>query len=1272
MPCTLAGPYRVHAHTAPAQAVGTVGFEEGHPDGDLGGTPLPKRETTRDFDGERKKARAEREQLVAQSEQLERAVIRSKLQLHERDQSVTAAAAAADAHREQAEAEFANSMLGRQAKAEGRAGAGGALPPSNRLALSGSLNLSSVDVEAERVKELDAVLPHMQMRRKLHAVSAALDTVLRQRAKKAHAREEAGGADGHHHAPSAQGEPAKTLAALLKGLASAHHDRGEELGGVAGHRMVERAGECHQLANALEERLWHACMSDDTHLSVSKGDELMDLSVNRETTFQQAKQQACRYWELKPDHWCVADEQGVQWMPEMFVIEGLHRSPPGCRLHLLQRQRHGVPDPIQPRPSTALAALKAGDKVQGGVHAKTAEGKGSKGEEGFFLQRKGIGMGMASAEGVTSGTRLRNPFGGLPEFKREVVPRSRTAMCGGFLQALVLLSILSLSLDSTLFGIEVFDDFNREVWAANDVCTELRASITRTPFTSYGQRDFYKMRSPDDLYAWMYGPLATRLFDADGANSSRSALFGGMRVRQLRVKPRDSRECGSSWLDSHGHVPRYLFTTLAQAPTPPAPPPPLPPLNPNEQLQGVLTLKSTVAGDLSAFDEDGFQTNLAAALGVDSSDVAVSAVAGSVVVTAVVAYDDYYAAERGADTWEQLDIADATGLAIESKETATLEQVVIGPPTLPPSPASPPDEPGSGSGSEGVVESGRGLSEEGGGGGGGGDSDDSGDGDGGGGGGRAAAEALATGAERGDLSLCYPDWSLDENYLDTADFGLANQTDAAASLSDNLQALRAPPCIPDCVTMDESSVVTAFRYLSSDELGYALDMGGPPDSGYALTFAANTSLADVTDAIEAIKTNGWIDRQTRLIFVEYSVYNSVYGTAASMQLQLEQTGAGQIEVNSAFCNSIPIEALIDDVPADYIFPFMLLLWLLTYTVLHVRSCYVLSCNRALQMDQLVHWLVILSGYAALAMRGLSLYCLVHMKLTGSFDEGAPWPPPYLPILTLAVTVYSVSNILIALTMLLVQLRLTQYMSLFSTRLFVMRRTASNSLNVLKYVFIVLGLFAVAMAIFGHLVLGPTIAEWRSFDVSMRNLIPMLRRADAFDLQKAKSIDDTFLSVFGIYPVSSFFFVCAIFANSFILLNLTRAVVMHTYIKTDAHFWRKRPDDVTNEPIPNPLDYPKSVYHGMQQHFLKTNLKTVRKREYNEQLKERRRRAKEQGQEAAELHRENVEMAKKQAKEAARKAEEDEENGDASELEKGGARGANGKANGKSGQNGKKT
>ena len=130
------------------------------------------------------------------------------------------------------------------------------------------------------------------------------------------------------------------------------------------------------------------------------------------------------------------------------------------------------------------------------------------------------------------------------------------------------------------------------------------------------------------------------------------------------------------------------------------------------------------------------------------------------------------------------------------------------------------------------------------------------------------------------------------------------------------------------------------------------------------------------------------------------------------------------------------------------------------------------------------------------------------------------------------------------------------------------------------------------------------------------------------------------------------FVCAIFANSFILLNLTRAVVMHTYNKTDAHFWRKPPDDVTNDPIPNPLDYPKSVYYDMSQRYLKANLKVVRKREYNKELKQRRQRAKEEGQQAAEDQRERQEQAKRDADDA-RLAKEDEDNGNASELVRGG-------------------
>ena len=44
---------------------------------------------------------------------------------------------------------------------------------------------------------------------------------------------------------------------------------------------------------------------------------------------------------------------------------------------------------------------------------------------------------------------------------------------------------------------------------------------------------------------------------------------------------------------------------------------------------------------------------------------------------------------------------------------------------------------------------------------------------------------------------------------------------------------------------------------------------------------------------------------------------------------------------------------------------------------------------------------------------------------------------------------AVSNVVFAIAMMLVLLRITQYVSLISTRLFVMRRSASNALRMLK-------------------------------------------------------------------------------------------------------------------------------------------------------------------------------------------------------------------------------
>ena len=133
-------------------------------------------------------------------------------------------------------------------------------------------------------------------------------------------------------------------------------------------------------------------------------------------------------------------------------------------------------------------------------------------------------------------------------------------------------------------------------------------------------------------------------------------------------------------------------------------------------------------------------------------------------------------------------------------------------------------------------------------------------------------------------------------------------------------------------------------------------------------------------------------------------------------------------------------------------------------------------------------------------------------------------------------------------------------------------------------------------------------------------------------------------------VSSFFFVLSIFANTFILLNLTRAVVIFTYAKTDKQFWRKQPDDVTNDPFPNPLDFPREVYQRVTGFSMRRNLKKMRKKEYQGELKERKTRAREEAKEAVE-----EEIARQKALDEAKANPENGENGE--EAENGG----NGKA-----------
>ena len=284
--------------------ISTIGFEYSNPDGDVavpveqGGSYVAKKK--RDPGAEREQARAEHEAVVVRAEQLERAIIRSQNAVHERDKNVETAAVMAREATEAAGLEYASSAMGMRAKT----GIAAAVPPrprSDRKAMLGTVSGGPrIDVEAARITRIEAVLPHMQTRRKLQSISAALDAALRATCTEAQAQ-----------SGDVRGEPARSLGALLQGLAAKHYEQGEAKGGDAGRRMMDRGIECQRLALAMEERLWNAEAGNSSLLVIHRGGDAMDLMVEKETTFAVACEQACRYWDIKSKHWCVADADGA-------------------------------------------------------------------------------------------------------------------------------------------------------------------------------------------------------------------------------------------------------------------------------------------------------------------------------------------------------------------------------------------------------------------------------------------------------------------------------------------------------------------------------------------------------------------------------------------------------------------------------------------------------------------------------------------------------------------------------------------------------------------------------------------------------------------------------------------------------------------------------------------------------------------------------------------------------------------------------------------------
>ena len=180
-----------------------------------------------------------------------------------------------------------------------------------------------------------------------------------------------------------------------------------------------------------------------------------------------ARGRACAYWRRG----VLLPRAGVQWMPDMLVVEGLHRSPAGSTLHLLKRIVDPPPwEPQVEEEDPRLAAMRGESTLSGTAQERAQQAVEQQNvNKGLAIQVEDLGVKDVKAaprpKKEKEPPKPKRCAGCCAPRKRKekkekagrtVHARSRIVMCRGLSLACVLLCLLSLALDSTLYGIRIF------------------------------------------------------------------------------------------------------------------------------------------------------------------------------------------------------------------------------------------------------------------------------------------------------------------------------------------------------------------------------------------------------------------------------------------------------------------------------------------------------------------------------------------------------------------------------------------------------------------------------------------------------------------------------------------------------------------------------------------------------------------------------------------------------------------------------------------------
>jgi len=244
---------------------------------------------------------------------------------------------------------------------------------------------------------------------------------------------------------------------------------------------------------------------------------------------------------------------------------------------------------------------------------------------------------------------------------------------------------------------------------------------------------------------------------------------------------------------------------------------------------------------------------------------------------------------------------------------------------------------------------------------------------------------------------------------------------------------------------------------------------------------------------------------------------------------------------------------------------------------------------------MLHLIIALCGLSAIAFRIIGL---LGMKEHYDIFDAASQFPPYLPQLPWLPLWNHWASFLLAAAFLFCQVRLMLYYSLFSTRLFVLRRTISHAMAKLLPTILLLLVVLISFAAGGNVLFGANAEQWRDMRTSIVYVVAMLRRPALMDLERMSEADPT-SQVVGASILAPMFYIAFTAVILWIMGSLVRSVIITAYAEMCDKYYRAPPEDLLESPWPSlsPVHYVKKVGELQREHHHNAVMKAQKDREH---------------------------------------------------------------------------